>query len=206
MKRFFALLVALLITPLMGEIANAQSSYRIKPGDVVRVEVLEDKSINRDSLVLPDGQIALPLAGSVQAGGRTIEQVRAEIAQKLAPNFASEPTVFVSLSQVAPRVARSAAPAPAPLTDTVYVLGEVNKPGMIELEEGTTVLQALAAVGGFSKFAATKRIQLRRTDHSRGEQIYRINYDAILAGQTSIGTTVLTSGDVIIVPQRKLFE
>ena len=67
-------------------------------------------------------------------------------------------------------------------------------------------MQALAAVGGFSKFAATKRIQLRRTDKSRTERIYNVNYDAILQGKTSIGTTILSSGDVIIVPQRRLFE
>ena len=84
MKRIITLLAALLVTPLMGHSANAQDSYRIKPGDVVRVEVLEDSSINRDTLVLPDGRISLPLAGSVTAGGRTIEQVRSEVSSKLA--------------------------------------------------------------------------------------------------------------------------
>ena len=202
MKTFFAFLVALLITPLMGDIAQAQS-YRIKPGDVVRVEVLEDSSINRNALVLPDGQISLPLAGTVRAGGRTVDQVRADIASKLAPNFANAPTVFVALSNLAPGTAGTGVAAPA--TDTIYVLGEVAKPGVVALERGTTVLQALAAVGGFSKFAATKRIQLRRVEKNR-ERIYNINYEDILMGKTSIGTTMLTAGDVIIVPQRKLFE
>jgi polysaccharide export outer membrane protein len=206
MKRFTALLAAILLTPLMNLGAVAQDSYRIKPGDVVRVEVLEDSSINRDTLVLPDGQISLPLAGTVRVGGRTIDQVRSDITSKLAPNFAADPTVFVSLSQLAaPRVVGSSAPA-APVTDTIYILGEVNNPGVVELERGTTLLQALAAVGGFSKFASTKRIQLRRTDTSGTERIYPVNYDAILQGKTSIGTTVLVSGDVIVVPERRLFE
>ena len=204
MNKIIALLAAMVITPLISMASHAQDSYRIKPGDVVRVEVLEDSSINRDTLVLPDGQIALPLAGTVRAGGLTIDQVRNEITARLAPNFANAPTVFVSLSQLS---------APKPVTgvavarsNTIYVLGEVTNPGIVELEPGTTLLQALAAVGGFSPFAAKKRIQLRRTDQSRTEQIYNINYNAILNGQTSIGTTVLTSGDVIIVPQRRLFE
>lgn len=203
MKRIIALLAALLIIPLMTQPASAQSNYRIKPGDVVRVEVLEDSSLNRDTLVLPDGRISLPMAGTVSAGGQTLDQLRSSIRTQLAPNFASEPTVHVALSQLAPR---SAAVAAAPATDTIYILGEVNNPGAVELEEGTTLLQALAAVGGFSKFAATKRIQLRRTDSSRVERIYNVNYQDILQGKTSIGTTVLASGDVIIVPQRRLFE
>lgn len=203
MKRIIALLAALLIIPLMTQPASAQSNYRIKPGDVVRVEVLEDSSLNRDTLVLPDGRISLPMAGTVSAGGQTLDQLRSSIRTQLAPNFASEPTVHVALSQLAPRTAAVAA---APATDTIYILGEVNNPGAVELEEGTTLLQALAAVGGFSKFAATKRIQLRRTDSSRVERIYNVNYQDILQGKTSIGTTVLASGDVIIVPQRRLFE
>ncbi|GGO60617.1 polysaccharide export outer membrane protein [Roseovarius pacificus] len=203
MKRIIALLAALLIIPLMTQPASAQSNYRIKPGDVVRVEVLEDSSLNRDTLVLPDGRISLPMAGTVSAGGQTLDQLRSSIRTQLAPNFASEPTVHVALSQLAPRTAAVAA---APATDTIYILGEVNNPGAVELEEGTTLLQALAAVGGFSRFAATKRIQLRRTDSSRVERIYNVNYQDILQGKTSIGTTVLASGDVIIVPQRRLFE
>lgn len=204
MKSPFALLAAILLTPLMAISALGQDNYRIKPGDVVRVEVLEDAGLNREALVLPDGRIALPLAGTVRVGGRSIDQVRADIVSKLSPNFASDPTVFVSLSQLA--APRPSAPAAAPRTDTIYILGEVNNPGMIELKPGTTVLQALAAVGGFSKFAATKRIQLRRTDKSGAERIYPVNYQAILQGKTSIGTTALISGDVIVVPQRRLFE
>ena len=71
---------------------------------------------------------------------------------------------------------------------------------------GTNVLQLLAEIGGFSDFAATKRIQLRRKDKSGAERVYNVNYEAILEGQSSVGMTTLTSGDVIIVPQRKLFE
>jgi len=206
MKPIIALFAALLMTPLMSLSATAQSNYKIKPGDVVRVEVLEDASINRDSLVLPDGRISIPLAGTVRAGGQTVDQIRSEVASKLSPNFASEPTVFVTVSRLAePRAVAPSGPA-APVTDTIYILGEVSNPGMVELERGTTLLQALAAVGGFSPFAATRRIQLRRTDKSHTERIYNVNYDAILQGKTSIGTTILTAGDVIIVPQRRLFE
>ncbi|MCV2881848.1 polysaccharide biosynthesis/export family protein [Actibacterium sp. XHP0104] len=203
MKRIVQILAALLILPLTVTVAAAQDAYRIKSGDVLRIEVLEDSNLNREALVLPDGSISIPLAGTVQAGGLSIDQVRANVTDRLAPNFAAKPTVFVSLRSLG--AAKSSGSYVAPKV-RVYVMGEVGKPGVVELESGTTLLQALAQVGGFSKFAAKKRIQLRRTDKSNTEQVYKVNYDAILAGTSSIGTTVLSTGDIIVVPQRRLFE
>ena len=80
-------------------------------------------------------------------------------------------------------------------------MGEAAKPGKLEVAPGTTVLQLFAEMGGFSKFAAVKRIQLRR-----GDQTFALNYEAIEAGTSDAGATTLQAGDVLIVPQRKLFE
>ena len=85
---------------------QAQDSYSIQPGDVLRIEVLEDPSLNRDALVLPDGRVSLPLAGLIQAGGRSIDSVQADIAGRLAPNFAAAPSVFVGIAQLSQAAAR----------------------------------------------------------------------------------------------------
>ena len=86
-------------------------------------------------------------------------------------------------------------------------MGEVNQPGSHSVTRGTTLLQFLAQTGGFTKFAAKKRLQLRRTSDSGGSNVYRINYKAIEEGRNiEAGMTVLRSGDVIIVPERRLFE
>ncbi|SLN46871.1 Polysaccharide biosynthesis/export protein [Roseovarius litorisediminis] len=206
MKRVYVLLAALLFIPLTYTNAVAQERYTVKPGDVLRIEVLEDNTINRETLVLPDGQISVPLAGTVAAKGKTLSQIKADVASALAPNFANVPTVFVSLASLAvPRSSGRSTSAATSKVD-VYVLGEVAKPGKVEVETGTTLLQVLAEIGGFSKFAAKKRIQLRRADSAGVEKVYSVNYQDILAGKTNIGMTVLAPGDVIIVPQRKLFE
>lgn len=202
MKRILALLCAVLVLPAM---AAAQDSYRIQPGDVLRVEVLEDSSINRDALVLPDGRISIPMAGTVPAAGRTITQVQSAVTQRLSPNFSNAPTVFVSISKLRERE-RVTATAPVEKTIDIFVMGEVTQPGKVAVAQGTTLLQALAQIGGFSKFAATKRVQLRRADKSGRERVYNINYNDILAGTSSIGMTTLAEGDVIIVPERRLFE
>lgn len=187
--------------------AQAQDAYRIRPGDVLRIEVLEDATLNRSALVSPDGRISVPLAGSVMAAGNPLEAIQQAVSAQLAPNFAAPPTVFVSIERLAERVpAGPAGPVAPPPTIDIYVLGEVGSPGKLQLAPGTTVLQLFAQMGGFDRFAATSRIQLRRVDAAGTEQIYALDYDAIEAGTSPAGRTTLLEGDVIVVPQRRLFE
>jgi polysaccharide biosynthesis/export protein len=196
MRKFlFAVLVFLLGAPL----ALAQSSgYRIQPGDVLAITVLEDDTLNRQSLVTPDGRISVPLAGTVQAAGNTVETVENTIADRLASNFAVRPSVFVSVVSIEEEEDE---------TYPIYVLGEVNNPGLQEVESGTTLLQAMALAGGPGRFAATKRVQLRRTDPANGqERLYIFNYNAVERGGSIQSMITLREGDVIIVPERRLFE
>lgn len=204
-----AMALPLLLGVLVGPTIAQEGGYLIRAGDVLRIEILEDPGLNRSVLVSPDGRITMPLAGGLRASGKTVEAVQSELAARLAPNFATTPNVYVSIERIAERVASGGgggAPK-APATIDIYVLGEGAKSGKFSVAPGTTVLQLFAEMGGFSKFAATKRIQLRRTDPKTGEETaYAINYDAIEQGTSKMGATVLMKGDVIVVPQRKLFE
>jgi polysaccharide biosynthesis/export protein len=190
----FAILFAVLTAPF----ALAQSAgYTIQPGDVLSITVLEDETLNREALVLPDGSISVPLAGSVRAAGNTVGTVESTIADRLASNFAVRPSVFVSVTTV-----EEEGP-----TFPVYIMGEVPVPGIQEVETGTTLLQAIALAGGPDRFAATKRIQLRRTDPSSGqEKLYIFNYRAVERGGSIQSMITLREGDVILVPERRLFE
>ncbi len=200
-----SLAATLFVLPFLAILAHAQD-YRIRSGDVLQIEVLEDSSLNRTAIVLPDGQIALPLVGSVRAAGRSLAQVQADLIARLTPNFASPPTVYVTLSALAERrPAAPSAPAVAPTID-IFILGAANTPGKVEVSPGTTLLQAIAQAGGLSPFAAKKRIQLRRVDKSGNEKVYRLDFDAIERGESSIGSSKLIDGDVIFVPNRRLFE
>lgn len=198
----FAAAVAAGLLLLSTVIAQAQS-YQIRPGDVLRIEVLEDATLNRTVLVAPDGRISLPSAGTLRAAGRTIEAVQNLLVTRLEPNFANTPNVFVAIEALRPE--REPRPPAPPATISVFVIGEVNSPGGLTVEEGTDVLQMFAVMGGFTNFAAEKRVQLRRKTANGGEQIIPLNYKAIEAGAAR-GRMVLQDGDVIIVPQRRLFE
>jgi len=191
----------LFITGLAGA-ATAQSDYRIQPGDRLQVEVLEDPELNRTVLVLPDGSISFPLAGTIRAGGRSIDTVASSLAAELASDFAVEPTVLVSVAALAPEDQE-----PGVELMDVFIIGEANAPGRKEVQTGTTLLQFLAEAGGLSRFAAEKRIQLRRVDPASGqERVYRFNYRDMGGAESISGTTVLAPGDVVVVPERRLFE
>ena len=196
------ILISTLMLIVLGTIASAQDLYKIRPGDVLRVEVLEDPSLNQNALVLPDGTISIQMVGSVRAGGQTLGALQSSIISGLAPNFATGPTVFVTI--------KSLVGAKAPTgrrTIDIFIIGAVNNPGKARVSSGTNLLQFLAESGGFSKYAAKKRIQLRRVDSKTGETlVFGFNYSAVERGTASTNSIVLQQGDVIVVPERRLFE
>ena len=120
----------------------------------------------------------------------------------IASNFAIPPSVFVS---VIPGIQAPQTASTGPTMD-VYFVGEVNNPGLVQVKRGTTLLQAVAVSGGVTRFAAVKRIQLRRTDpRTRVQRVTILNYKALANGAETTDIE-LKDGDVILVPERRLFE
>lgn len=196
------ILAVLLALPLaLGQQAAQAQEYRIQTGDRLMIEVLEDASLNRTVAVLPGGTINFPYAGSIRVAGLSPTAVSNSISQSLSGVLASPPTVFVT-----------AMPLELPLTQTepeqdvvnIYIMGEASAPGPKAVVPGTTFLQALSQAGGLTPFAATKRIQLRRA--TMPGQVITVNYAAIMRGAGMNLDPVLVEGDVIIVPERGLFE
>ena len=202
MRTVIGSLITFVVTMVVATGAWAQS-YQIQPGDALRVEVLEDPTLNRTVLVLPDGSITFPLAGSLRAAGQSTDGLSSSLSSALATNFNTPPTVFISIASLGgPALQGTAAVGP---TIDVFVMGEVGVPGKHLATEGTTILQFLAQVGGLTNFAAQKRIELRRTDSQSGAMnTYIYNHKG--SGSGIRGTTVLKSGDVVVVPARRLFE
>ncbi len=196
MSKFLSMLAAAILFAL-PQIAAA---YTITAGDTLQVDVLEDPNLSRAVLVLPDGTVNFPGAGSVRVGGTTPKAAQEAIADRLASEFASRPSVYVSVAGLSPESQKDLIEKPK----NIYIMGEINKPGIVEAERGITLLQAIAQAGGFSRFAATKRIELHRADPKTGrEAVYVYDYRN---GKGISGATPLMKGDVIVVPERRLFE
>lgn len=188
-------ILAIMFVGLWAGWAAAQD-YLVRPGDTLDISVLEDPGLNRAVLVRPDGRISLPLAGSFEAAGRTPEALQADIRRALARDFVSPPTVTVSVTGL------SAEPLDEQAVFSIYVIGAVNSQGRLDLSGEVDVLQALAQANGLTPFAATRRIQVRRG----GDHLMLFNYDNVTRGAVPREQILLREGDVIVVPERGLFE
>jgi polysaccharide biosynthesis/export protein len=202
---FVAICLALVMA--MVPPALAQDPYRLQAGDVIEITVIEDPNLNRRVLVGPDGRISLPLAGSIVAAGRTLGEVQSSVQSGLAGNFVRAPTVTASLVALAP--------PPLPETEleelelfSVYVLGEVLRPGRYdyESEKPISVLQALALAGGPGVFADRDAIQIRNLEEDGDERVRIFDYDAVEKGLGATLATTLSDGAIIVVPERGLFD
>ena len=111
-------------------------------------------------------------------------QLRDKIAVALA-EFMPSPEVSVTVLEV--------------LSYRVSVLGEVQKPGVLQLKAPTTVLEALALAGGFRDFASPSKIVIFRKDKSGQTQRLRFNYNRAV-GTAGEDNVTLRSGDVVVVP------
>jgi len=200
------LIAGLFLLLASAPFAVAQDNYQIRPGDTLQIEVLEDSSLNRTTLVLPDGTISFPMAGTVSTKGQSVEAVRQSLATALAPNFAAAPNVYVSIARLADQQPKGRTGVSRKIE--AYILGEVAAPGQKTVKRGTTILQFLAESGGLTRFAAEKRIELHRTDPNTGViTSYLFNYRTPRGSNSRIsGSTKLAKGDVVKIPRRRLFE
>lgn len=160
------------------------SDYIIGPGDLLQVSVWKNDTLSRVAPVRPDGKISMPLLHDVHAAGLTAMQLRDKIANALG-EFLPNPEVSVAVNEV--RSMR------------ISVLGEVQRPGVIELRGATTILEAIALAGGFRDFASPSKIAILRNDANGKTQKIRFNYNRAV-GNSGEENLVLKSGDVVIVP------
>ena len=162
----------------------ADASYLIAPEDVLSIDVWKEAEITRTVPVRPDGKISLPLLNDVQAAGLTTTDLAAAITEKL-KKFVANPQVTVIVTAVN--------------SQKIYILGEVNRAGVVALLPSMTVLQALSSAGGFSQYANQKGIYVLRSEN--GQQVkYPFNYKAVVKGVNIQQNIVLKPGDTIVVP------
>lgn len=164
--------------------ASSNHPYVIGPEDVLSISVWKEEGLTRQVRVRPDGRISFPLVGEVVAAGMTAERLREELSHGL-QKYITAPAVGVTVDEIN--------------SYKVYVLGEVERPGLLPAKAPISVLQALALAGGLKPFADRSGIVLVRQIEGQTYRL-RVDYADLVLGRTGAADLVLESGDTLVVP------
>ncbi len=164
---------------------DVPKDYKIGPGDVLAIHIYKEPDLSRTLPVRPDGKISLPLVGEVAANDTTAEQLQAKLTAEY-KNYINTPEITVIVQEAH--------------SQKFNVVGQVQRPGSFVLTQPTTVLDAVALVGGFRDFAKTKKIYVLRTKADGTTERFSFDYNKVVKGQNWEQNIHLQSGDTIVVP------
>jgi polysaccharide export outer membrane protein len=160
------------------------AAYKLQPGDELQISALDIAELNALVKVRPDGQISLLLLHEVQAAGRTVPELQNLLTESYA-KFYRNPRMSVAVKSFEER--------------TVYVTGEVAKPGAIPLAPGMMAVQAITKAGGLNPTSKSDdAVVIRQIDKETPRTIKLHISDVLQSGEPDIP---LQPGDVIYVPK-----
>lgn len=167
---------------------NYLREYHLGPEDVISVEVFGEPNYSKAGIVVPPtARISYPLIqGGVFVGGKTTDQVAAEIKKRL-DEYIIDPQVTVTLDKVG--------------SARFGVLGKVGTPGVKLMNRRYNVYEAIAEAGGIAKDGDPRRVLLLRMNAQGGFTQTTINYGDLTKGKGEV--PYLLPGDQLIVPEKK---
>jgi len=169
-----------------GGVASAPAGYVLSPNDYVGVEVFGEDDLRTNGRLNPEGNLSVPLLGSVHLAGLTLTQAASRLTELYGRDYLVNPKVNVMLLGYAKR--------------RFSILGQVGHPGSFEMPEsspgGIDLLEAIAMAGGYTRIAAPERITVRRQG-ANGDQIFKVNAKKFTKG--SGGSFLVQPGDTITV-------
>jgi len=170
--------------PDEAKTTGVMPTYKIGPGDVLIISVWKEEGLLQEVLIRPDGGMSFPLAGDLQAGGKSVVELQKIITNKI-KQYIPDPVVTVSVRQIQ--------------NNKIFVVGKVNRPGEFVASSYVDVMQALAMAGGLNAYASSNNIKiLRRIDGNIISMPFE--YDEVANGYKLKQDIILQSGDVVVVP------
>lgn len=161
-------------------------SYRIQPGDQLDISFYLSPEFDQDLTVRPDGNISMPVVGSIHAQGQTPAQLEKDL-DFLYSKELREPKSTVRIDKSPSQV--------------VYVEGQVGKPGAVPLQPGMTAIQAIAASGGMTDAAGASKVILIRRDACGNAHGQPLKLDKVLNQKSNEEDIALLPSDIVVVPR-----
>ena len=166
-------------------------SYTLGAGDRIQITVLEMPHLSGEYLILVDGTIVVPLLGTLNVKGLTLEQVSQSLSEGYA-TYLKYPEVTVNVI------------TPRPLQ--IAVSGEVNSPGTytIAVEPGQkfpVLTDLVKQSGGLTAVADISQVEVRRMIQGK-EQILYLNLWELLQGSNFSQDPTLRDGDIVFIPTK----
>jgi polysaccharide export outer membrane protein len=176
-------------------VAPTVDGYRINGGDLLHISVYGEQNLDKDVPVQPDGGIAFPLVGNLNARGMTLKELQGKIAANL-----RESQYFPNLTDNEVTVSMVKATG-----NSVSVVGQVKAPGTFAYDTQLDVMQALSLAGGLTPFASKSKIKILRRDQAGTQTAILFDYGDVEDGEQLDKNILLRGGDVVVVPQAGLF-
>jgi protein involved in polysaccharide export with SLBB domain len=166
---------------------GAPAGYILSPTDQVAIEVFGEDDLRTSGRLNPEGNLSLPLLGSIHLAGLTLTQAVSKLTELYSRDYLVNPKINVTLLGYARR--------------RISILGQVGHAGIIDLpedspQEGIDLLEAIALAGGYTRIASPERITVRRHNAS-GDQIFKVNAKRFTKGKG--GSFLVKPGDTITV-------
>jgi len=180
-----SLLLIFFISFSFGQYASKE--YVISPNDILEITVYGEADFSTTVRVAADGTISYPYLGNIRVAGLTIRQLEAHITELLGEDYLVNPQVNIFVKEYT----------------KISVMGEVRNPGSYEMKNIFTVMQAIAAAGGFSETADRSKVKIIRS-LSSGQKILEINTDKII--NREIPDVEVYGGDTVVVEQYGRFS
>jgi polysaccharide export outer membrane protein len=176
-------------------VVQDDSAYQINGGDLLHISVYGEQNLDKDVPVQPDGGIAFPLVGNLNARGMTLKELQGKIAANL-----RESQYFPNLTDNEVTVSMVKATG-----NSVSVVGQVKAPGTFAYDTRLDVMQALSLAGGLTPFASKSKIKILRRDQAGTQTAILFDYSEVEDGEQLDKNILLRGGDVVVVPQAGLF-
>ncbi len=170
---------------VIGEIEAGRTLYRLRPGDIIQIDVFQEPLMTTRQRVLADGTINVGLVGSLEVGGQTVEEARSQIAKKLDGTYLVHPQVNLTVLAYSPR--------------RFTVWGNVNNAAtyVIPPEETMVLPEAIAMAGGQTSIGNLKKVLITRRV---GGKVRQIQVNSLAPEMQSFK---IREGDIIFVTETK---